>query len=109
MRQATNKTVLSYFLELQPLSVTSQSALLGFFHPTSPRASPVFNTTMNYLLGRAHSSKSITSGSTSIEQTDLSLARRMSLWVGAMAGGFGSMVGVGGGGLISPIIANSCK
>ena len=29
--------------------------------------------------------------------------------VGALAGGFGSMVGVGGGVLISPIIANACK
>mmetsp|Transcript_19624 Transcript_19624/g.42590 ORF Transcript_19624/g.42590 Transcript_19624/m.42590 type:complete len:337 (+) Transcript_19624:247-1257(+) len=36
-------------------------------------------------------------------------ARKMALWVGAMAGTFGSFVGVGGGVLISPIIANACK
>lgn len=36
-------------------------------------------------------------------------ARRMSLWVGGMAGLFGSLVGVGGGVLISPIIANACR
>ncbi|KXZ47658.1 hypothetical protein GPECTOR_33g540 [Gonium pectorale] len=39
----------------------------------------------------------------------LAKARRMAPAVGALAGGFGSLVGVGGGVLISPIIANACK
>mmetsp|Transcript_19202 Transcript_19202/g.48847 ORF Transcript_19202/g.48847 Transcript_19202/m.48847 type:complete len:453 (-) Transcript_19202:221-1579(-) len=36
-------------------------------------------------------------------------ARRMGGWVGAVAGLFGSFVGVGGGVLISPVIANACR
>lgn len=36
-------------------------------------------------------------------------ARKMALWVGGLAGCFGSVVGVGGGVLISPVIANACR
>ncbi|KAG2482413.1 hypothetical protein HYH03_018648 [Edaphochlamys debaryana] len=36
-------------------------------------------------------------------------ARRLAVAVGAFAGVFGSFVGVGGGVIISPIIANACK
>lgn len=39
----------------------------------------------------------------------LAKARRLAVAVGALAGVFGSLVGVGGGVLISPIIANACK
>ncbi|GLC42682.1 hypothetical protein PLESTB_001126800 [Pleodorina starrii] len=39
----------------------------------------------------------------------LAKARKLALAVGALAGAFGSLVGVGGGVLISPIIANICK
>ena len=52
---------------------------------------------------------STSAGVKGMEPGVLARARRMALWVGALAGGFGSLVGVGGGVLISPIIANACK
>lgn len=36
-------------------------------------------------------------------------ARKLAVAVGAMAGVFGGLVGVGGGVLMSPIIANACR
>lgn len=39
----------------------------------------------------------------------LTKARKLAVAVGAMAGVFGGLVGVGGGVLISPIIANACR
>jgi uncharacterized membrane protein YfcA len=38
----------------------------------------------------------------------LAKARKLSLAVGTAAGAFGSLVGVGGGVLIAPVIVNAC-
>lgn len=38
----------------------------------------------------------------------LTKARKLALGVGAAAGAFGSLVGVGGGVLIGPVILNTC-
>jgi uncharacterized membrane protein YfcA len=38
----------------------------------------------------------------------LAKARKLALGVGAAAGAFGSLVGVGGGVLIGPVILNTC-
>ncbi|GAX80459.1 hypothetical protein CEUSTIGMA_g7898.t1 [Chlamydomonas eustigma] len=93
------------------LSSKTKSSVLSLTRRSTLRAPTASNTSLNYLpgAGRAPHNMHAASSSTGLQQSDLSLARRMSLWVGALAGGFGSMVGVGGGGLISPIIANSCK
>jgi uncharacterized membrane protein YfcA len=47
-------------------------------------------------------------GVANIADKTLVKARKLALAVGALAGAFGSLVGVGGGVLISPIIANIC-
>ncbi|EFJ48905.1 hypothetical protein VOLCADRAFT_104627 [Volvox carteri f. nagariensis] len=50
-----------------------------------------------------------TGGVVDMPDKTLGKARKLALAVGALAGAFGSLVGVGGGVLISPIIANICK
>ncbi|KAG2440222.1 hypothetical protein HXX76_004334 [Chlamydomonas incerta] len=49
------------------------------------------------------------SGVANVEAKVLRKARKLAIAVGGLAGVFGSLVGVGGGVLISPIIANACK
>lgn len=44
-----------------------------------------------------------------VPDAQLSKARKVATAVGVAAGGFGSMLGVGGGVLIAPVIANACK
>ncbi|PNH05425.1 hypothetical protein TSOC_008329 [Tetrabaena socialis] len=44
-----------------------------------------------------------------VPEATLKKARKLALMVGTLAGAFGSLVGVGGGVLISPVIANACK
>ncbi|KAG2454981.1 hypothetical protein HYH02_000807 [Chlamydomonas schloesseri] len=48
-------------------------------------------------------------GTAGVEPKVLRKARKLAVAVGSLAGVFGSLVGVGGGVLISPIIANACK
>ncbi|PNW84707.1 hypothetical protein CHLRE_03g155501v5 [Chlamydomonas reinhardtii] len=48
-------------------------------------------------------------GVANVEAKVLRKARKLAVAVGGLAGVFGSLVGVGGGVLISPIIANACK
>ncbi|GIL64739.1 hypothetical protein Vafri_18618 [Volvox africanus] len=53
--------------------------------------------------------RSMGGGVAGMPDKTLGKARKLALAIGALAGAFGSLVGVGGGVLISPIIANICK
>lgn len=48
------------------------------------------------------------SGVSELDPGLLAKARKLALGVGAAAGAFGSLVGVGGGVLIGPVILNTC-
>lgn len=48
------------------------------------------------------------SGVSELDPGLLAKARRLALGVGTAAGAFGSLVGVGGGVLIGPVILNAC-
>jgi uncharacterized membrane protein YfcA len=48
-------------------------------------------------------------GVSEMEPELLAKARKLALGVGAAAGAFGSLVGVGGGVLIGPVILNTCR
>lgn len=52
--------------------------------------------------------RAFAAGLKDVDPKTLSKARRLALFVGTAAGGFGSLVGVGGGVLIVPAIVNSC-
>ncbi|GFR45702.1 hypothetical protein Agub_g7012 [Astrephomene gubernaculifera] len=61
------------------------------------------------LLQLQASARGMGTGVSGMPDKTLTKARRLAVAVGALAGVFGSLVGVGGGVLISPIIANICK
>jgi uncharacterized membrane protein YfcA len=50
----------------------------------------------------------VPAGVAEMEPELLAKARKLALGVGAAAGAFGSLVGVGGGVLIGPVILNTC-
>ncbi|KAI8470128.1 MAG: sulfite exporter TauE/SafE-domain-containing protein [Monoraphidium minutum] len=58
--------------------------------------------------GVAAGPRTVATGLKGVEPKVLAKARRIALAVGAAAGGFGSLVGVGGGVLIVPAIVNAC-
>jgi uncharacterized membrane protein YfcA len=47
-------------------------------------------------------------GAADLPEKVLAKARKLALVVGSAAGAFGSLVGVGGGVLIAPVILNTC-
>lgn len=50
----------------------------------------------------------VAAGVSELDPSLLAKARQLALGVGTAAGAFGSLVGVGGGVLIGPVILNAC-
>lgn len=76
----------------------------GTLHSSSPHALPVVQQ------GSVILHRGFAKTTTAVMEPDkLARARKIAVGVGMFAGAFGSLVGIGGGVLIAPIIINACR